>query len=146
MNTLRRGRCRESVTPILRYSVRLTLRPSLSSVSVVPTVTYGKAKYRSKGETDLRGKRERERDKRQTGLASQPSQPASQPDIFRVCAQIQHHRHWSLLHVYVPTRLGGTLALPCLRYYSTVPPTSSTRRYFFHSLTHIQASGQAGGF
>lgn len=135
--TLRRGRCRESVTPILRYSDRLTLRPSLSSVSVVPTVTHGKAKYRSQGETDLRGKRERER---------QEANGASQPDIFRVCAQIQHHRHWSLLHVYVPTRLGGTLALPCLRYYSTVPPTSSTRRYFFHSLTHIQASGQAGGF
>lgn len=74
--TLRRGRCRESVTPILRYSDRLTLRPSHSSVSVVPTVTHGKAKYRSKGETDLGGKRERERDKRQTGLASQPSPPA----------------------------------------------------------------------
>lgn len=58
--TLRRGRCRESVTPILRYSVRLTLRPSLSSVSVVPTVTHGKAKYRSKGETDVK-ERERER-------------------------------------------------------------------------------------
>lgn len=50
--TLRRGRCRESVTPTLRYSDRLTLRPSLSSVSVVPTVTHGKAKYRSKGETE----------------------------------------------------------------------------------------------
>lgn len=74
--TLRRGRCRESVTPILRYSDRLTLRPSLSSVSVVPTVTHGKAKYRSQGETDLGGKRERER--QEANGASQPAQPASQ--------------------------------------------------------------------
>lgn len=78
--TLRRGRYRESVTPILRYSDRLTLRPSLSSVSVVPTVTHGKAKYRSQGETDLGGKREREREssRQEANGASQPAQPASQ--------------------------------------------------------------------
>lgn len=95
MYTLRRGRCRESVTPILRYSDRLTLRPSLSSVSVVPTVTHGKAKYRSQGETDLK---ERERERQEANGASQPAQPASQT-FFRLCAQIQHYRHWSLLHV-----------------------------------------------
>lgn len=35
--------------------------------------------------------------------------------------------------------------MPCLRYYSTVPPTSSTRRYFF-SLTHTHTGKRAGGW
>lgn len=35
--------------------------------------------------------------------------------------------------------------MACLRYYSTVPPTSSTRRYFF-SLTHTHTGKRAGGW
>lgn len=35
--------------------------------------------------------------------------------------------------------------MPCLRYYSTVPPTSSTRRYFF-SLTYTHTGKRAGGW